>query len=79
MAPLNTRSPVRYPSWQRQYEAAVLEDDPQKLHMLVSDAQAAIARRLQSLSLESCGERQAINNAVTLLRLLEREQASSYD
>jgi hypothetical protein len=74
MAQVNTRTPVRYPAWQREYEAAAFEDDPQKLHVLVSGAQAAIARRLQSLAIESWDERQAMNNAITFLRLLERQQ-----
>ena len=74
MAHMNARSPVRYPAWQREYEAAVLASDPQEQHVLVSDAQAAIARRLQSLAFGNCdSERQAINNAVTFLRLLERD------
>ena len=74
MAQLHARSPVRYPTWQREYEAAALEDDPQKQRQLVCDAQSAIATRLQSLAIENCeSERQAINNALTFLRLLEHE------
>jgi len=74
MAEVNARSPVRYPAWQREYEAVALEDDPKKKHRLLCDAQSAIVKRLQSLTCEdSESERQAINNAMTFLRLLERE------
>jgi hypothetical protein len=75
MAQVNARSPVRYPAWQREYEAVASEDDPQKQHQLLDEAQSAIAKRLQSLAFEGCdSERQAINNALTFLRLLEHKQ-----
>jgi hypothetical protein len=74
MAQVNARSAVRYPTWQREYEAAALEDDPQKQHQLVCDARSAIAKRRQSLAIENGdSEWQAINNALTFLRLWERE------
>jgi len=64
-------TPVRYPAWQREYEAAVLERDPAKACELISNAQAAIQECLDSLMYEDCpGERDAIANALMFLRLL---------
>jgi hypothetical protein len=69
-------TPVRYPAWQREYEAAVLELDPGKLHGLLMNARAAIARRLESLKHENLpDERAAIANAMIFLRLLARGAA----
>ena len=33
---------IKYPHWQREFEAALLEGDPQKLRQLVDAAEAAI-------------------------------------
>ena len=62
-------TPVRYPAWQREYEAAVLELDPGKQHGLLINARGAIARRLASLKDENLpNERAAIANAMIFLR-----------
>ena len=64
-------TPVRYPAWQREYEAAILELDPAKASGLISSAQAAIQERIGSLIYEACpGERNAIANALMFLGLL---------
>lgn len=64
-------TPVRYPAWQREYEAAILNVDPVKVNALVSIAHAAIQGRVEFLSREHCpGERDAIANALMFLRLL---------
>jgi len=66
-------TPVRYPAWQREYEAAILEIDPVRVKALISIAHAAIHGRLGSLTHEHCpGERDAIANALMFLRLLAR-------
>ena len=77
-------TPVRYPAWQREYEAAILEIDPVKVKALVGIAQAAIQGRLASLTHEHCsGERDAIANALMFLRLLahpgKQDKVSSLD
>lgn len=64
-------TPVRYPAWQREYEAALLEIDPIKVKALIGIAHAAIQGRLESLTAERCSsERDAIANALMFLRLL---------
>lgn len=64
-------TPVRYPSWQREYEAAILEVDPLKVQALIRNAQAAIQGRLESLTHEDRpAECDAIANALMFLNLL---------
>ena len=64
-------TPVRYPAWQREYEAAILEVDPTKVLDLINIAQAAIQGRLASLSQEDRpAEWDAIANALMFLRLM---------
>jgi hypothetical protein len=72
MAQVNARSAVRYPTWQREYEAAALEDDPQKA---ASTCLRCTLRNCEaSPEIENWdSEWQAINNALTFLRLWERE------
>ena len=71
-------SDVSYPAWQPEYKAAFLEFDPKKLRESVQAAEAAIFNRLQELkqsldSLDSEAERQAIQDALSALRLLQRD------
>lgn len=71
MTACGRHTPVRYPAWQREYEAAILEVDPAKLKELITSAHAAIQGRLESLTAEHCSsERDAIANALMFLRLL---------
>lgn len=71
MTARGSHTPVRYPAWQREYEAAILEVDPVKVSALASIAHAAIRGRLESLTAEHCSsERDAIANALMFLRLL---------
>lgn len=73
MAYQNTHTPVRYPAWQRQYEAAILELDSRKRPALIQNALVAVTRRLEYLGGRDCGaERDAIANAIMFLQLLER-------
>ena len=66
----------RYPDWQPQYEAVLLEYDPKKLMDRVTDTENAIFNRLQSLAGNSDHhpERQAIQDGVRTLRVLKREE-----
>ena len=71
MTACGSHTPVRYPAWQHEYEAAMLEVDPVKVTELISIAHAAIQERLESLNHERCpGESDAIANALMFLRLL---------
>ena len=67
---------VLYPEWQNQYRAALLELDRQKLSERVTAAEAAIYQRLQAISQNSDhqAERQAIEDAMAVLRLLVKER-----
>jgi hypothetical protein len=67
---------LRFPEWQLQYQAALLEVDPQKLPERVKAAEAAIFLRQEALVHSSDGhaERQAIEDAMRALRLLQTEK-----
>jgi len=74
-------SRIRYPEWQHEYEAAVLELDPKKVLERLTAAETAIFNRLQAMSHSSgcAGERQAIENAQAMLRVLKRGNLGSPD
>jgi hypothetical protein len=68
----------RYP-WEREYEAALVELDPKKLLERVHTAEAAIFNRLQELakspdSPDQKPEREAIEDALASLRVLQRDK-----
>ena len=72
-------SDVSYPAWQPEYKAALLELDPKKLRERVQAAEEAIFNRLQELaqnsnSQENKAERQAIEDALTNIRVLQRDK-----
>jgi len=72
-------SNLRYPAWQRQYEAALHEPDPKKLLERVHAVEAAIFNRLQELAQTSentdhKAEEQAIAEALRTLRVLKRDK-----
>jgi hypothetical protein len=64
-----------YPEWQKKYEAALLELDREKLSEQIAAAEAAIYERLQKISGKSNHqtERQAIEDALSGLRVLKRD------
>jgi hypothetical protein len=64
-----------YPAWQADYQAALVELDPQKLPGRVEAAETAIFNRLQAISrtYDNQAERQAIADALASLRVLKRE------
>ena len=67
---------LRFPTWQREYHAALVEVDPQRLQQRVVKAEEAIFTRLQALNdtPNAEAERQAIENAVAGLRVLKRDK-----
>ncbi|PYX06448.1 MAG: hypothetical protein DMG88_18265 [Acidobacteria bacterium] len=74
----SSSSDFRYPAWQREYEASLVELDPKKLLERVHKAEAAIFNRLQEMaqssgSSDNKAERQAIEDALANLRVLQRE------
>ena len=64
-----------FPDWQLEYQAALLEVDPQKLPDRVIAAEAAIFLRQQALVYSSDGhvEREAIEDAVRAAVYQERK------
>jgi len=66
-------NPIRYPEWQHEYYAALVEFAPEKLLELVTSAETAIFKRLQTMSAGSQAEREAIEDALAGLRSLKKE------
>jgi hypothetical protein len=64
-----------YPDWQRSVQAALVEFKKDKLLALVGEAEVAIFNRLQAISQSSDheAERQALEDALSNLRVLKRE------
>ena len=61
--------------WQEKFNAAVLETDPKKVSQYLKAAEAAIFFRLQAMSAspDEQEERDAIDHAVHMLRVIKRE------
>jgi hypothetical protein len=68
-------SRIIYPEWQKTYEDALLEADPQKLSHRVSSAETAIFQRLETVRgiPEGRMELQAIQDALNSLSVLKKE------
>jgi hypothetical protein len=72
-------SDLRFPEWQPQYQAALMELNHSKLLERVTEAECAIYQRLQSFVGTPNGQSRvaellAIEDALASLRLLKREQ-----
>lgn len=72
----STSHTIRYPHWQREFEAALREGTPQSLRQRVDAAEAALFLRMQALgeSPEEQAERQAIADAMGILRAIQKEK-----
>jgi hypothetical protein len=66
---------IKYPDWQRPVQEALVEVDKEKLKSRVGAAETAIFHRLQAISSSSdhSAERQAIADALALIRALKRD------
>jgi hypothetical protein len=66
-------TPLFYPDWQPQYEAALMETDQQKLAKFVAAAEIAILSRLQVVVRKAGHEQEriAISDALHALRYLK--------
>jgi hypothetical protein len=64
---------VKFPDWEPQYKAAVLEVDQAKLLERVAAAEAAIRHRMRAIIGRADGvtERQAIGKALSALSVLK--------
>ena len=67
---------LKFPDWQREFEAALLEVDPQKLRERLEAAEVAMVLRSQALvhGPDGHAEQQAIRDAITKLRLIQTEK-----
>jgi hypothetical protein len=67
---------IKYPHWQREFEAALLEGDPQTLRQRVDAAETAIFLRSQALvgNAQGHAEQQAISDAIRTLRAIQKEK-----
>jgi hypothetical protein len=72
----NTMLDLKYPDWQKQFHAAQLETDERKLLIKASEAESAIALRLQAIAGNSDHheERLAIADAVSKLRTWQTQK-----
>jgi hypothetical protein len=75
---------LRYPEWQRPYQAALLEVDPKRPADRVAEAEAAIFGRLEQLSeisgsQDGKAEHHAIHGAIYALKMLKRESVNFPD
>ena len=72
----STSQNIKYPHWQREFEAALREGDPESLRQRVDAAEAALFLRSQALvgSTQGHAERQAISDAIRTLRAIQKEK-----
>ncbi|MDQ6652392.1 MAG: hypothetical protein M3Y84_06580 [Acidobacteriota bacterium] len=73
--PNSPDSETLYPAWQREYQAARSERDPDKLLPRVMAAETAIFKRQQALAQKTGheAERQAIEDALEGLRIVKKD------
>jgi hypothetical protein len=76
MATEDSNPEIFYSQWQNEYEAALLESEPERLADRVQIAETAIYERLQQISQNSDHhtERQVIEDALAALRVLKRDE-----
>ena len=67
---------LKFPDWQPEFEAALLEADPEKLRERLEAAEVAMFLRSQALAHSPDGhvEKQALREAITKLRLIQTEK-----
>ena len=72
---------MRYPEWQGPFQEALLEIVREKLQSKMMKAEEPIFQRMQQLAgtSDSEAERQAIEDAISALRVLKREKLNYPD
>jgi isochorismate synthase EntC len=72
-AGFQSKTRLRYPEWQAQYEEALTEFDAEKLPQKIVIAEAAIFSRAEAITASSLhrAELQAIQDALAFLRALK--------
>ena len=72
---------LQFPEWQGPLQDVILEFDREKMLKKMQDVEALIFERLRQLSVSSDGrvEHDALNDALSVLRILKRERLGSPD
>ena len=72
---------ILYPHWQNEYQAALVELDPEKLSERVAAAETSIYKRLQQISqsVDRRAEDEAIEDALGALRVLKKDSLGFSD
>jgi len=67
---------LKYPEWQAPLQDLILEFDREKLRDKIQNVETLIFKRLRHLGQESEGraEVQAINDALSILRIIKRDK-----
>jgi hypothetical protein len=75
-SPSFSSSALRFPAWQREYEAALQETNQDRLFERIEAAEPAIRIRIHALehSLDHHAERQAMEEALRVLQSLKQER-----
>jgi hypothetical protein len=70
---------LKYPQWQEPFRNAITEFGTQQLGEKLQKVEAMILDRLQVLSsdIKSLAERQALLDAISIIRILKRDQIYS--
>ncbi len=72
---------LKYPEWQVPLEDAIVESDLKKLPARIHAVETLISERLKQLDTSEDGgaEREAINTALNILRVIKRERLNFPD
>ena len=63
---------IRYPAWEKLYQEAILEFDPEKLVALIDQAEAALLRRQSELMPGDAAEQLTVRGCLFALRAIRR-------
>jgi hypothetical protein len=72
---------LRFPEWQARLQDLILEFDREKLRNKMQEVETIISQRFQLLHVEkdTQGEHEALNDALTILRVIKRDRLDSSD
>ena len=71
-----TEEELQFPEWQRPLQDVILEFDRERMLKKIQDVEALIFDRLRQISVTNDGrvEHDALNDALSVLRILKRER-----
>ena len=72
---------LQFPAWQGPLQDVILEFDRERMRKKIQDVEALIFERLRQLSVSSDGrvEHDALNDALSVLRILKRDRLGYSD